>query len=64
MVQKLPLGIAAALLLVLVAFTVTPAKQASAQDPADIVIRAGDGEAGYSVNAFLPGSVTIQEGQS
>ncbi len=64
MVQKLPLGIAAALLLALVAFTVTPAPDVSAQDPADITIIAGDGETGYAVNAFLPGSVTIMEGQS
>lgn len=63
MVQKLPLGIAAALLLALVAFTVTPAENVSAQDP-DIVVTAGDGEVGYSVNAFLPGTVTIMEGQS
>lgn len=64
MLQKLPLGIAAALLLALVAFNVTPATEVTAQDAADITIRAGDGETGYSVNAFLPGEVTIMEGQS
>lgn len=64
MVQKLPLGIAFALLLALVAFNTVPTRQASAQDAADIVIDAGRGETGYSVNAFLPGNVTISEGQS
>jgi plastocyanin len=63
LIEKLPLGIAAALLLALVAFSVTPAEQASAQDP-DIVVTAGDGETGYAVNAFLPGTVTIMEGES
>ncbi len=64
MLQKLPLGIAAALLLALVAFNVTPATEVTAQDAADITIQAGGGEPGYSVNAFLPGEVTIMEGQS
>lgn len=63
MVQKLPLGIAAALLLAFVALSATPASNVDAQD-ADIVIRAGDGETGYSVNAFLPENVTIEEGSS
>ncbi len=63
MIQKLPLGIAAALLLALVAFSVTPAQDTDAQE-ADIIIDAGGGETGYAVNAFLPGTVTIMEGQS
>jgi plastocyanin len=63
LVQKLPLGIAAALLLAFVALSATPARKVDAQD-ANVVVKAGGGETGYAVNAFLPGSVTIMEGQS
>lgn len=64
MVRTLPLSIAAALLLALVAFSAAPSKDASAQTTPDIVIQAGGGEQGYSVNAFLPGTVTILKGKS
>ncbi|HSE44940.1 MAG TPA: plastocyanin/azurin family copper-binding protein [Gemmatimonadales bacterium] len=63
MVQKLPLGIAAALLLAFVALSATPARNVDAQD-ANVVVQAGGGETGYAVNAFLPGSITIEAGSS
>ena len=64
MVRTLPLSIAAALLLALVAFSAAPSKDASAQTPPNVVIQAGNGEPGYSVNAFLPGTVTIMKGST
>lgn len=37
---------------------------ARAQDPATYVVRAGDGEPGFSVDLFLPDSVTIMTGDT
>lgn len=64
MARTLPLSIAAALLLALVALSAAPSKDAAAQTAPDIVVQAGGGEQGYSVNAFLPGTVTIMKGKS
>lgn len=62
MIRSLPLGIAAALLLALVALSAAPTNDADAAS--NLVVKAGEGEPGYNVNAFLPGTVTVMKGDS
>ena len=62
LIRSLPLGIAAALLLALVALSTSPANNANAATNLKVI--AGEGEPGYSINAFLPGDITVMKGDS